>query len=132
MIDHSPTAVGAAIPPGSRRVLTVDPIEGEEGMIDLRAVYRHFQPNHDRLDIHTFSFRYTVTSASEYLLGLDEWMPPEQSVSAWQVGMLRYVEAYVAQYDMTVSLSVSVHEHGDFVEEPPADSFEADTELTVG
>lgn len=127
----SPTDARAELSPGSRRVAAVDPIESEEGLIDLRAVYRHFRPTHDRLDLHTFSFRYTVTDTGTYLLGLDEWIPPERSVSAWQVGMLRYVDAYVAHDDMTASLSVPVPEHGDYIEDPPADSYAADAELRM-
>lgn len=131
MIDPSPTGTSEELLPGTRRVVAVDPIEGENGSITLTAVYRHFRPNHNRLDIHTFSFRYMVTDAGAYLLGLEEWMPPERSVSAWQMGMLRYVEAYFAQYDITASLSVPVHEHGDYIENPPVDSFAADAELRV-
>lgn len=36
-----------------------------------------------------------------------------------------------AQYDLTARLSVPVHEHGDYIEDPPAERFAADTELRV-
>lgn len=45
MIEPSPTDTIAELLPGSRRVLTVDPIKGEGGVIDLTAVYQHFQLN---------------------------------------------------------------------------------------
>lgn len=77
MIDPPSTDAGTELPPGFRRVVAVDPIEGEAGESDLTAVYRHSRPTHDRLDVHTFSVRYTVTDTSAYLLGLDEWIPPE-------------------------------------------------------
>lgn len=38
------------------------------------AVYRHFTPDDDQLDFHTFRFRHTVTVIGECLLGLEEWM----------------------------------------------------------
>lgn len=117
MIDPAPTDAGTELPPGSRRGVAVDLIKGGDGTIDLTAVYRHVRPTHDRLDCYTFSFRYTVTDTGAYLLGLDEWIPPERSVSAWQMGMLRYVEAFFAQYDLTARLSVPVHEHGEYIED---------------
>ena len=131
MTDSSSTHISDDIPPGTRRVLAVDPIEGENGLIDLMAVFRHFEPTANRFDIHSFSFRYTTTTAGEWLLGLNEWDPPERSVTAWQIGMLKYVSAYFAHHDVNASMSVSVPEYGDFVEGPPADSFEQDAELRI-
>ncbi|WP_248910534.1 hypothetical protein [Halocatena marina] len=132
MTEFSSASIDDDLPPGTRRVIAVDPIEGEEGMIDLTAVFRPFKPTADRLDFHTFSFRYVATATDEYLLGLNEWLPPERAVSAWQVGMLKYISAYFAHYDVQASVTVPVHEYGDFAEGPPVDRFEQDAELHIG
>lgn len=57
MIDYGPTDVDEAISPGCRYDFVVDPIEGEDEVIALTAVYRHFLPDDDRLDVHTSRFR---------------------------------------------------------------------------
>lgn len=80
MIDSSSTAVDDELPPGSRRVVAVDPIEGEDRMINLTAMYRHFRPSHEQCDLHTFRFRYTVSDTGAYLPGLAEWCPPDRTV----------------------------------------------------
>ncbi|MFC6964527.1 hypothetical protein [Halocatena marina] len=128
MIDQSPTGAGDAISSGTHRVLAIDPIEETDGVLSLIAVYRHFAPDDHRFALYTFRFRYTTNRKGEYLLDLDEWCPPDQPVSAQHPGMLTYLDAYFASYEIHVSMAVPVFGPDDRADNAAAERFSDDSE----
>jgi hypothetical protein len=112
-----------SLDPCERRVVSVEPITGDTGAIEVHALYRN--PESDGIDHHIFSFMYNYLGDDRRcLLGLDEWDPPSDTVTGVDMSVLQYVKAYFNEYGLPVTASISVTDG-------QVSDFEADASLQV-
>lgn len=116
---------GGELDPCERRVITVDPITGARGDIEVVAVRRGGGVNSDQIDRHWFMFGYHYLGDDRALsLGLGEWNTPSKTVGAGDMAMLKYVVAYFDHHDIPVVVSIPLRDH-------EVNDFDADTTVEI-
>ena len=106
------------------RVVECDPITDAHGNIEVTAVYRHGGVYSEQIDLHRFTFKYGYIGEDNSLsLGLSHWYTPSESVGALDLSVLRYVMAYFADSDISVSPSTPLRDS-------QTSDFDADAPIT--